>query len=349
MEEVYASASLVRASAQEFLEVLKDESFMDGDRAHLTAFFKERGPWVGHCVEPHCARCHYKPTRRGGGRSDEGGAAGGSSSSKCPAERMSLNVSVAIQLLVPLLVRGVLWAEQQDPVDRSLAAWAVMGTVTLMCMRVLAESYPQQQQQQQQGKDAPSGAGNSTASSGQAGSGASTGGGVDVAAATATTASGPQGADHAPQDVHSWRELLLSVQPFTLLRLAMMRGAEGYMDPPVCALWALAVALPDEFAAALQSDPELTACIAKRAKGGEGSKADGSLVATLQQVLPGLPACKAVAVLEGRCGLPVVSRAKRQAARDRVVQLRPLWARARVLVDVEEVKGVLEWVREVRR
>ncbi len=371
-EVFFASSSIIHASTQEFLEVLKDESFMEGDRELLTSFFRERGPWVGHCKEPHCTQCHYEPTRRDGGRRGEGRAGSSSSSGSsgasasgsgsdeedsseesdcmvgCPVERMSRNVSVAIQLLVPLLVRGVLRAERQDPVDRTLGAYTTMGAVTLMCMRVLSESHArppppqqQQQQQQQQSKSAPSGAGTSDAGMGQASSGGSTGGVAAAAVGDDAAPCGVQG-PHAYQEVRSWRELLLSLRPFTLLRLAMMKQVEGAMDPPVCALWALALALPEEFAAALQHDPELMACIARRVKGWEGSEPDGSLVSTLQQVLPGLPPCKAVTALEGRCALPVVSRAKRQAAGERVVQLRPLWARARVLVDTEEVLVVLE-------
>ncbi len=68
-------------------------------------------------------------------------------------------------------------------------------------------------------------------------------------------------------------------------------------------------------------------------------EADARVVEMLKQQLPGLPACKAVAALEGRCGLPVVSRAKRQAARERLGRLRALWARVHVLVDVGEVPG----------
>ncbi len=85
--------------------------------------------------------------------------------------------------------------------------------------------------------------------------------------------------------------------------------------------------------------PQLAERIGAWATEGRGAEAEACVVEALKLLLPGLPACKAVSALEGRCGLPVVSRAKRQAARERLGRLRALWARVHVLVDVGEVAG----------
>ncbi len=341
-------------------EVMRDEGFVFGDEAAVVAFTSTRGPLVCRCDLEACTQCRAPPVGgcgRGGdgpgvGSGGSGGTSGGGGASAmrcgtCPARRLAVNLSVMVQQLLPPLARLVLRKEQEGFAYLvTNDANDLVAASTLLCLRVLSDSYSQEQQQQQQGRGAPAGTkgGGVTGGINGGGSGSSSSSSssssASAAAAAPRVAPGPQLAT----EVHSWRELLLSLQPFRLLRLALQPTEEDRGQALPCAVWALALALPEEFAAALQSDPELTAGMARRVKGWEGSKPDHSLYMALQEVVPLLPPCKAVTALEGRCALPVVSRAKRPAARERALRLRGVQARVHVLVDMEEVRGVLEGV-----
>ncbi len=273
-----------------------------------------------------------------------------------------MNASLVVWELLPLMARAVLVAEQhaaeRGKADK-LYSHDLLPALTAVCLRVQAEANQEQQQQQQQegarepGVTAPTGGrataggrGSSVQNASRASEAASARHGCPTTQTTEDAAA--SGAAAAGARPSSWCELVLSLQPLRLLKLGILESSAKRVGRSVlCALSALALAVPEHFAAALQADPELTDCIAQRVKGsgGKGSEPDEELADVLQQVLPALPPCKAVEVLEGRCGLPVVSRAKRQAARDRLQRARGARAGVWVLVSVEEVQVALAGCR----
>ncbi len=261
----------------------------------------------------------------------------------CPARRLALNTSIAFWQLLPPLSRVQLRTGNKGYLAE-VDLHDMCRALTAVCMRVQAEEYQQQQQQQQQQLGAaakPPGGGKASRGRGAAAPSGAQGG---AHGRSAVVGSAVAGASTEGGSCGSWRELLLSLQPFRLIKLAMQtrdwRGDFNKVIP--AALSALALAVPEPFAAALAADPELAACVVQRVRsGGQGGEPDGNLAGVLQRVLPALPPCRAVEALEAKCALPMVSRAKRQAARE---GLRRAWAaraRACVLVGVREVQEAL--------
>ncbi len=360
----YSVTSVARRS--DLVVGLRDAVCHPGDEGRWAGALQQHGPLGFVCEREACQLCRQVGTEgdtgcrsatrgvacRSGSSSSGGGRdAGGQQQQQqqpqqqppnfCPARRLALNTSIAFWQLLPPLSRALLLTGAKGGVCQ-LNLHDMCKALTAVCMRVQAEEYRQERQQQQLGAAAkpPGGGKASRGRDAVAPSGAQGG----AQGRTAVVDSGVGGANTEEGSCGSWRELLLSLQPFRLVKLAIQaRGKRGDVDQVIpAALSALALAVPEPFAVALVADPELAACIVQRVRsGGQGGEPDGNLVGVLQRVLPALPPCRALEALEAKCALPVVSRAKRQAARE---GLRRAWAaraRACVLVGVREVQEAL--------
>ncbi len=332
-----------------------------GDEGRWADALRQHGPLGVVCGREACELCRQVGAEGGTGRhsaisgaassggsssSDGGGDAGGKQQEQqqqqqrppgyCPARRLALNASTTFWQLLPPLSRALLLTGGKGYAsERNLHAMCT--ALTAVCMRVQAEEYHREREQQQRGAAAkPSGGGKASRGKGAAAPSGAQGGVQGRSVAMGSDI----GCTTKEEGCSSWRELLLSLQPFRLVTLAMQARAWRDADQVIpAALSALALAVPEPFAAALAADRELAEGIVRGVRGaGQGREPDVNLAGVLQRVLPALPPCRAVEALEAKCALPVVSRAKRQAARE---GLRRAWAaraRACVLVGVREVQ-----------
>ncbi len=341
-----------------------------GDEGRWADALRQHGPLGVVCGREACELCRQVGAEGGTGRhySASGAASSGGSSSSgggghaggkpqeqqqqqqqqqqqrppdhCPARRLALNTSTTFWQLLPPLSRALLLTGVQGGLyDQNLHD--MCAALMPVCMRVQAEEYHREREQQQRGAAAkPPGGGKASRGKGAAAPSGAQGGVQGRSVAMGSDI----GCTTKEEGCSSWRELLLSLQPFRLVTLAMQARAWRDADQVIpAALSALALAVPEPFAAALAADRELAEGIVRGVRGaGQGREPDVNLAGVLQRVLPALPPCRAVEALEAKCALPVVSRAKRQAARE---GLRRAWAaRARVCMlvgagEVQEAEG----------
>ncbi len=240
----------------QLVEAMRDAGFFGGNEARLLGFLDGRSPLVCYCERRACCtQCRPVPTASGSGGgggsggsgsggSGSGGAQGAGKRAMCPARRLAVNLSATLFQLLPPMAAAVLRLERQGGEEEAVtAAYCMYDAVVVLCLRVHWDRYQQelQQNQQRQGKPASgasvagaasagSSAGNGGASgkcpgsTGSAVAGSSSSGDCSTGMAAATPASDgaqPPAAGKPEGQVHIWQELLLSLQPFRLLRLVL--------------------------------------------------------------------------------------------------------------------------------
>ncbi len=242
----------------ELVCIMCDAGFFAANEAAVLGYLDGRGPLVCYCARKACAQC--RPVWTASSSSSGGGSGsdrGGKKRAMCPARRLAVSLSVTLFQLLPLMARAVLWLELQggeEQVEAVTAAYSMYEAVVVLCLRVHRDRY-QQEQQQQQGKLASgmsasgAGASSSGSSTGKGGAGGKCPGGSgdtnagsgsssrDSSTGTATAAPAlddtrPSAAGTQEGQVHSWRELLLSLQPFRLLRLVLQEPRRGAREEP---------------------------------------------------------------------------------------------------------------------